>query len=630
MIFRHSSLRRRVMLVAAVPTMIAVLTLTAFHMFQRWDSVRSENESIARLVMEELAAAAEYPLISGNYDLLNSPIDTALQQPAIIAIEIRDTQNRQLLEFQADTYSQVPGEDVRVLTYDIIREVQELDEFSEFEEAEEDTRDSSSENQAEIQTLAVIYLSMTDTFTRDRELSILWQSALAGLIVVIIAALIGRVLAFNIITALEKLSVFFSQLAAGKVSVRISVDDGAEVGRLQVHANQLASSLQQAEVDQKNYTEQLVAEQEKTQRASRAKSEFLAMMSHEFRTPLNGAIGMLQLLDRNISEEEFSDYKGMAEQSLTHLTQLLEDVLVIVDTEKNKLQVLFAEHHIEDILSNLMTSFSTTAMNRGLSLVVDYDKELKKQSIRTDPSLVRQVVRHLVDNALKFTEEGVVIVELKLARFNDQDCLSIQVSDTGIGIPDDKKQKVLEAFSQVNSSFNRRYDGVGLGLSISYHISRMLGGRLLLQDNPSGGTRVVVELPIELAHTPTPVIKQQPRARHVLIVEDNPVNMKVAEKMLGKSFDAMEIDKVESGEACLKNVNEIRYDLILMDCQMPGLDGFETSRELRNRGVETPIVACTANNTDHIYQKCIDSGMNDYIAKPLKVDKIKKTLERWL
>lgn len=626
MTFRNTSLRRRIMFVAAVPAMIAVLTLTAFHMLQRWDGVRSENESIALLVMEELASAAEYPLISGNYELLYPPIKTALDQPAIVAIEIRDPQNNPLIEFKAESLAQLAPEDVQVLSYDIVREVRELDEFSEFE------NDDSAEEElpGELQQLAVIHLSMTDAFTRDRELSILWQSALAGLIVVFIAAMIGRVLALNIITALEKLSVFFSQLAAGKVTERIKVDDGAEVGRLQVNANQLASSLQQAEEDQKHYTEQLMAEQEKTQRASRAKTEFLAMMSHEFRTPLNGAIGMLQLLDRSISEEEFSDYKGMAEQSLTHLTQLLEDVLVIVDTEKNKLQVLFGEHHIEDILANLMASFSSTAMNRGLSMVVDFDKELRKQPIRTDPSLVRQVVRHLVDNALKFTEEGVVIVELKLTRFNDQDCLSIRVSDTGIGIPDDKKQKVLEAFSQVNSSFNRRYEGVGLGLTISYHISRMLGGRLFLQDNPSGGTRVVVELPIELAAEPVPVIRQTKSTRHVLIVEDNPVNMKVAEKMLGKSFEAMAIDKVESGEACLDNVNDTHYDLILMDCQMPGLDGFETSRELRNRGIETPIVACTANNTDQIYQKCIDSGMNDYIAKPLKVDKIKKTLERWL
>lgn len=621
--FRQWSLRRRILLVAAFPTCAAVLILTAFHMLQRWDDVRAEQNSIALLILEDLAAAVEYPLISGNYDLIDPLVKPALQQPGVVAIEFQDPAGAQLLNFKHEQYDSVAVEDIHILSFQVNMKLEPLDEFSEYDEVEAGS--------PQFQLLATINLSMTDAFTREREITIMWQSAIAGLIVVLIAAFVSHLTSYDIIASLEKLSEFFSRLARGENSARISVENGAEVGRLQVSANQLAYSLQQAEEDQKVYTERLMEEQVKTQQASRAKSEFLAMMSHEFRTPLNGAIGMLQLMEQGQSAAEFDDYKAMAEQSLTHLTQLLEDVLVVVDTEKNKLQVLFSDHKVEEILANLMDAFTASAMNKGISLVVDYDRCLKNKAIRTDPSLVRQIVRHLLDNALKFTEEGMVIVELGIHERCGQSYLWIQVSDSGIGIPDQKKREVLEAFKQASSSFSRRYDGVGLGLTITNHISQILGGHLVLRDNASGGTQVEVQFPVEVvARRDGFGNVQADSQRQVLIVEDNLVNMKVAEKMLLKSFSNMNVDTVESGERCLDVVINNRYDLILMDCQMPGLDGFETSRQLREFGFHQPIVACTANTTDQIYERCIDSGMNDYIAKPLKVETIRKALERWL
>lgn len=621
--FRQWPLRRRILLVAAFPTAAVVLILTAFHMLQRWNDVRAEQHSIAQLILEDLAAASEYPLISGNFDLLQPLIRSALQQPSVVAIEFREDDGERLLFSSDRAYDQVAAEDIQVLQFPVEMKLEPLDEFSEYGD--------QSDLPVETQVLAVIELSLTDTFTREREMTIMWQSVFAGLIVVLVAALVSHLTAYDIIGSLEKLSEFFARLARGDNSARIKVTHAAEVGHLQTTANQLARSLQKAEENQKNFTERLIAEQFKAQQASRAKSEFLAMMSHEFRTPLNGAIGMLQLMNRGQSEVEFQDYKGMAEQSLTHLTQLLEDVLVVVDTENNQLQVLFSEHKIEEILTNLIESFTDVALTRGISLIVDYDRQLKKQAIHTDPSLIRQVVRHLLDNALKFTEEGMVVVELFVTMVDDTSYLHIRVSDSGIGIPDDKKREVLEAFQQASSSFSRRYDGIGLGLTITNHISQILGGGLSLEDNANGGTRVDVHFPIELVN---PVIdknkEQSGRAHQVLIVEDNLVNMKVAEKMLCKSFNNMTVDTAESGEECLQAVRRNGYDLILMDCQMPGLDGFETSRQLRQDGYENPIVACTANTTDQIYQRCITSGMNDYIAKPLKVDTIKQTLQRWL
>lgn len=618
--FQQWSLRRRIMLVAALPTLAAIVILSSFYMFQRWQDVHAGQEALADLLLENLAAAAEYPLISGNYELLQPLIETALRQPDVIAVEIQAADGRQLLKTLDEQFPLVAAADIKVRSFEVYRDVWRLDEFSQF--------DDSNEQQTDQQRLATIHLSLTDTFTRERELSILWQAAVAGLMVVLIAALIGHFTAFDIIRSLEKLSAFIAQLARGDIEARIRVDDGAELGRLQKNANQLASSLEQAERDQQIYTDRLMAEQQKTQHASRAKSDFLAMMSHEFRTPLNGAIGMLQLLTPEVSQADFQEYKGMAEESLSHLTQLLEDVLIVVDTESNKLQVLHSEQQLDELLAGLLCRYQRLAADKQLQLKVHYDELLTQQAVLTDPALVRQIVRHLMDNAFKFTQQGSIQLDLLLQQFDGEQRLCVVVSDTGIGIADEDKQRVLEAFSQISSSFNRRYDGIGLGLTISSHISRLLGGRLSLENTSSGGTRVKVEFPVALAESCCQ--DELPQGQKVLIVEDNPVNMKVAEKMLQKSFAGLQVDTVQSGEACLQQLQQQSYDLILMDCQMPGLDGFETTRQLRQQGNTVPVVACTANTSDQVYQQCRESGMNDYLAKPLKVDTIRKTLQRWL
>ncbi len=620
MSLRQWSIRRRILLVGTVPALIVVLLLTAYHMVNRWSDIRKENQNIAGIVLENIGVSAEYPIISGNYELLSPLINAALSQPAIVSIRIHDAAGRVLLDNQTERFAEVPEEDIRYLRYDIIRQVQSLDEFSEF-----------GDGSTEAKTLGYIRLGMADTFSRDREISILRQSLLVGLGVVLLAFFIGHAASLSIIPSLEKLSLFIARLANGNSSERIRVDDGAEIGHLQVNANQLAESLQQAEKDQQSYTRQLMNEQQKTQLASRAKSEFLAMMSHELRTPLNGAIGMLQLLDQDISREEFNDYKRTADQSLTHLTQLLEDVLVVVDTEKNKLPVVFKEQKLPDVLNNLIQNFSHRALDKELSLVVDYDIQLQRNTICFDPSLVRQVVRHLVDNAIKFTDSGMVVLQLQVIKQENHDWLSINVTDTGIGIPESHKQQVLEAFSQVNSSFNRRHAGVGLGLTITHHISRILGGHIEISDGINCGTRVLVDFPLGYSQVSEMVEpKGVIHGLRTLIVEDNLVNSKVAEKILLKVCPQMQINKVSSGEESLERVKIQQFDLILMDCQMPGLDGFETTRRLRESGLATPIIACTANTTDQIQDKCRAAGMDDYLAKPLNVATVEAMINKWL
>lgn len=615
---RRLPVRWRIFITGVVPALLVVVLLTVYHLESRWGDLRQERNNISLMVLEHLSASAEYPLISGNYDLLQPLVQAALAQPMIVSVVLLDASGREVLQEDQLT-ADSDQSDLTEVRHDIIRLVPALDEFSEF-----------GDNRLESRQLGTIVLTLSESYIHGRILSIVQDSVIAGLLVVILAGFISRFASLSILLPLEKLGEFIARLAAGHSHSRMEVSDGAEVGHLQLNTNRLAESLERAELDQQEYTRQLMAEQAKTQQASKAKSDFLAMMSHELRTPLNGAIGMLQLLERDNTQEEFDDYKRTADRSLTHLTQLLEDVLVVVDTEKNKLPVAFSEQRLPDVLYTLLLSFRSRALEKQLSFVVEYSDRLLEEAVRCDPSLIRQVVRHLVDNAIKFTDEGMVLLTLSVSGESGHETLKLVVEDSGIGIDASQKERVLEAFSQANSSFSRRHEGVGLGLTITHHICRVLGGELQLEDSASGGARVVAEIPVSVSPQVVAEHEKTGQGFRTLIVEDNPVNLKVTEKMLGKAWQGLTVSSVMSGEECLKTLQDSVYDLILMDCQMPGLDGFETTERLRDMGVNTPVVACTANTTDQIRERCLAAGMNDYMAKPLTLAVVKQILTRWL
>ncbi|GGY48347.1 histidine kinase [Bacterioplanes sanyensis] len=622
MSIRQWSIRRRITLVGAIPALITVVILTALNLWQRWNDIREDSARQAEILMANLTAAAEYPLISGNYDLLRPLISQILQQPAFVSLQLQAPTGATLLETFSDDYASLESQAVRYQAYPVTRLVEPL--------SDSELSDLAAEPATE-ETLAVIILGVSDHFIRQQQLQSLYQTLVSGVLVVVLAAVFGRLAAMGIIPPLENVSRFISRLALGNISGRIAVDHGAEIGQLQESANRLAESLEQAGKDQRAFTRQLMSEQQKTQAASRAKSEFLAMMSHELRTPLNGAVGMLQLLSLENSEQEFTEFKGLAEQSLTHLTQLLEDVLVVVDIEKNRLSVHPEAQRIPVLLENLLLSFRQRALENGLSLVVDYEPAVQRSWLRVDPSLLRQTVRHLVDNALKFTEQGMVVLHLALDQSLTPAQLRIAVTDTGIGIADEQKTRVLEAFAQVSSSFNRRYEGAGLGLTICHHISQILEGELHIEDNAGHGTRVTVILPVDMVESES----SQPASTsseplRLLVVEDNAVNLKVTRKMLSRILPAAAIEAAEDGNECLEMCQQQSFDLVLLDCHMPGLDGFETSRALRKNGHTMPIIACTASTTDNIHERCLQAGMSDYLPKPLRVATLTATLQRWL
>lgn len=643
----HWSIRRRAIVLAAVPAFLTVVLLTVMHMSQRWSDASENSESIVRLMVESISASAEYPVISGNYELLAPLMDAALGRPEIAAVRVLDPLGLPLVERTVEGYSELDAGDLRVFQKELNRTFIDLDPVDMGGLLDEETSERSV-------TFAVIEIVMTDHYLHAREMEILYQSLVAGVLVVLLAALTGRYIALMIVRPLERTAAFLSSLSSGDYWNRIEESDGAELGRVQSSSNRLAEALELAQSEQRVFTARLLEEQKKARSASESKSQFLAMMSHELRTPLNGALGMLELMNHKMEQGDFTVHKEQAEQSLVQLAQLLDDIMVVADTDQKSVAAAPEYCLLSDYFDSFFEVLRSRAMSQGLSFITDIQGELREQPILTYPGLLRQILRHLIDNALKFTLQGVVSVSIAPQGAG----IRITVSDTGIGIPASEYASILEPFTQLESDLNRQYEGAGLGLTITSHVVKALGGELTFSQHESGGCIVEVTLP-EVILAP---VNQVPGAipdhssgtlysggRRVfsgaegssedspsgnkgklLIVEDNEVNLKVAEKMLARIHPDREVVAVMSGEAALVAVDEQNVDLVLMDCQMPGMDGFETSQKLREAGFSGAIIACTANTTDQVEERCLASGMNDYMAKPISLKGLILMTERWL
>ena len=630
----HWSIRRRAIVLAAVPAFLTVVLLTVMHMSQRWSDAGENSESIVRLMVESISASAEYPVISGNYEMLAPLMDAALGRPEIAAVRVLDPLGLPLIERTVEGYDQLEFDDLRVFQKELNRTVIDLDPVDMGGLLDEETSERSV-------TFAVIEIVMTDHYLHAREMEILYQSLVAGVLVVLLAALTGRYIALMIVRPLERTAAFLSSLSSGDYWNRIEESDGAELGRVQSSSNRLAEALERAQSEQRVFTARLLEEQKKARSASESKSQFLAMMSHELRTPLNGALGMLELMNHKMEQGDFTVHKEQAEQSLVQLAQLLDDIMVVADTDQKSVSAAPEYCLLSDYFESFFDVLRSRAMSQGLSFITDIQGELREKPILTYPGLLRQILRHLIDNAFKFTLQGVVSVSIAA----DKSGIRITVSDTGIGIPPSEYESILEPFTQLESDLNRQYEGAGLGLTITSHVVKALGGELHFGESEGGGCIVLVTLPdVVLSGTQARVCADgeqntgtagvetasSEEKGKLLIVEDNEVNLKVAEKMLARIHPDRDVIAVMSGEAALVAVEEQPVSLVLMDCQMPGMDGFETSQKLREAGFSGAIVACTANTTDQVEERCLASGMNDYMAKPVSLKGLILITQRWL
>ena len=605
------SFQTRIAVVALMTAVAVLMAACLMFMFEQWRTERSHfiqsQTLLARIVASNAARDIEHDG-GADYraDLAGLNVDPRMRSAVIV-----DLAGRPLAGFQRK--AQGAGEDMIEARAPLVRDGKKIGE--------------------------VILRAKPDPFASLLPRFISMGGALffvaAGL-----ALFMGRWLAGRLTRPVERLSRAMHDVASsGDFARRVDHGEDDEFGRLTDSFNSLLAQLHRNDRELRTTMDALVEARDAAEAANVLKSHFLANMSHEIRTPLNGVIAMAQIMAMGDMTNAQREHLGVIRQSGEALLTVLNDILDLSKIEAGRMELEDVEFEAADLARSVEATHGPLAAKKGLAFSVDLDERASGVR-RGDSARLQQILANLVSNAVKFTASGEVRVTIDGEGEDGSDGIRIAVSDSGIGIPSDKLPLLFQKFTQVDSSTTRQYGGTGLGLAICKELAQLMGGTVWAESLQGVGSTFFVRLPLtrcspgRASDAAAPGAEAEPEGEvaqlNVLAAEDNPTNQLVLRTVMA-TF-GLEVDIVADGAQAVDAWRNGAYDLILMDIQMPVLDGISATRTIRADEAQTgrrrtPIVALSANAMTHQVKEYLESGMDMHVAKPIQLARLQEALE---
>ncbi|HTN35303.1 MAG TPA: ATP-binding protein [Marinobacter sp.] len=638
---RQAPLSRKLLLLGALPAVIMFVTLMVFFTSARLEDARRDLSQSNQLLADSLAPALEYAVVAGNRAALEQVLAQSLRRSKAAWIRVSDVLGDQIGFVSIDRVDSPQDGQFNIYESEILQEPLQLGDDRDVE-----WFGPSYGFGAGSLKVGTVQVGVSTDLLASRRQDILWASLAVGIALLLFTIILVNHFLNVVLSPINSLSGRITKLINKQYdSEPISRHQSSrEITEIQQQLNELAAHLKSLQATREMTLAASENARQKAEVANSAKTEFLSSMSHELRTPLNGVLGMIDLIQEDPLTDQQKNYLNTARQSTEDLLLLIGDILDYSQMDSGTLELENRKFDLKTIITNCAATYRHLAEQHDLTLILTFCGDWPEQVMVTgDAGRLRQILAGLMDNAIKFTGAGYINVQASYITLMES-CiiLDCSISDSGSGIPADQISGIFNSFYQLDSRNSRQHGGIGLGLSLVQRLVEIMGGHIDVDTNLGKGSSFRFELPFDLAtfNAPTesktpPLQRSSIQSAQALVVEDNLVNQRVATAML--THLGFKTDAVSNGMealALIKN-NHAGYDVILMDCQMPVMDGYEATRHIReweqsNGQTGTPIIALTADVLPETKNNCKDSGMDDYLAKPVRKENLTAVLSRWV